>query len=349
MNAAWEVELPVSNAAATADWSNTGGDMALNVHCAYNQTREAFLGLQVTVADIPFGGFDKLMEHLVLKSGEGLWLSPFRGIPNGDVHAPLDLIYLDPSCRVIELLEGFPTVQSSASVWPASVLVLPAYSIFSSQTQVGDQLLLCMAEEMGRRLDGLADEPVAAPAEPLVQGAVLLREKPLWSEGPGIAELEEQYHIATAPPLKHEMELVQPGTRAMAAQRNWLQRWWSPDPRKAPREAAPGLAAYYWNGSSPKAHSIRDISESGLYVVTEERWYPGTLLLMTLQRTDCGEEAQERSIAVQSRAVRWGQDGVGLQFILPEPQDAKRGISPLLDGADRKQFERFLEQLKKGK
>jgi len=322
--------------------------MALNVHCAYNQTREAFLGLQVTVADIPFGGLDKLMEHLVLKSGEGLWLSPFRGIPTGDVHAPLDLIYLDQDCRVMELVEGFPTFQASSSVWPASVLALPAHSIFSSQTQVGDQLLLCMAEEMGRRLDGLSNE-VLEPVESQVQGAVLLRELPLWSEGPGRVEVEERGRIATAPHFKHEMELVQPGTRAMAAQRNWLQRWWSPDPRKAPREAAPGLAAYYWNGSSPKAHNIRDISESGLYVVTEERWYPGTLLLMTLQRTDCGEEAQERSIAVQSRAVRWGHDGVGLQFILPEPQDAKRGISPLLDGADRKEFERFLQQLKQGK
>ena len=322
--------------------------MALNVHCAYNQTREAFLGLQVTAADIPFGGLDRMMEHLVLKSGEGLWLSPFRGIPTGDVHAPLDLIYLDESSRVIETVEGFPTFQASSSLWSASVLALPAHSIYSSQTQVGDQLLLCIAEEMGRRLDGLANDS-AEPAESMVQGAVLLREKPLWSEGPGTLELEERDRISTAPSLRHEMDLVQPGTRAMAAQRNWLQRWWSPDPRKAPREPTPGLAAYYWNGASPVAHNIRDISASGLYVVTEERWYPGTLLLMTLQRTDCGEEAQERSIAVQSRAVRWGQDGVGLQFILPDPQDARRGMSPLLDGADRKEFERFLQQLKKGK
>ena len=320
--------------------------MALNVHCAYNQTREAFLGLQVTTADIPFGGLDRMVELLALKSGEGLWLTPYRGIPTGEIHAPLDLIYLDPDSRVIELVEGFPTFQASSSLWPASVLALPAHSIFSSQTQVGDQLLLCRAEEMGRRLDGLANE-VEEPEESLVQGAVLLRKEPLWSGGPGLVELEGRDRIATARTQSHEMELVQPGTRAMAAQRNWLQRWWSPDPRKAPREAAPGLAAYYWNGSSPKAHGIRDISATGLYVVTEERWYPGTLLLMTLQRTDCGEEASERSIAVQSRAVRWGQDGVGLQFILPDPQAAKRGVSPLLDGADRKEFERFLEQLKK--
>lgn len=320
--------------------------MTSKTHCAYNQTRECFLGLQVTTADLPYGGIDKFMETLTLKSGEGLWLSPFRGIPGSNVQAPLDLIYLDEECRVIETVESFPTLRASASSpWPASVLALPAHSIYSSQTQQGDQLLLCKAEEMGQRLDGQSESKAAGT----LQGAVLLREKPLWSGGPGMLELEDNGRDGRAPQQRHEMGLIKPGSKAVAAPRNWLQRWWSPDPRKAPREAAPGLAAYYWNGAAPEAHGIRDISSSGLYVVTEERWYPGTLVLMTLQRTDVGEEVAERSIAVQSRAVRWGHDGVGLQFVLPEPQDMKRGNSPLLEGADRKEFERFLQQLKDGK
>jgi hypothetical protein len=107
------------------------------------------------------------------------------------------------------------------------------------------------------------------------------------------------------------------------------------------------LAAYYWNGEAPVAHGIRDISSSGLYVVTEERWYPGTLVLMSLQRSDLGEEMAERSIAVQSRAVRWGPDGVGLQFILPEGQERRRGNPAGLDAAGKKEFERFLGQLKR--
>jgi hypothetical protein len=107
------------------------------------------------------------------------------------------------------------------------------------------------------------------------------------------------------------------------------------------------LAAYYWNGAAPQAHGIRDISSTGLYLVTEERWYPGTLVLMTLQRTDVGEEIEERTIAVQSRAMRWGNDGVGLKFVLPDAQDVKRGHNLLTDGADRKALERFLQKLKK--
>ena len=144
------------------------------------------------------------------------------------------------------------------------------------------------------------------------------------------------------------MGLARPG-RLLKAPRTWLDRWWSPDPRKAPRQAAPGLAAYHWNGAAPVAHGIRDISSSGVYVVTEERWYPGLLVLMTQHGAECGEEADERSIQVHTRAVRWGHDGVGLQFVLPESQDARSETARGFEDADRKEFERFLEQLKKGR
>jgi hypothetical protein len=345
MNIQFELEWPEIQPAATAYWCGKEGKMTSKTHCAYNQTRECFLGLQVTSADLPYGGIDKYMETLSLKCGEGLWLSPFRGIPASNLQAPLDLIYLDGDCRVTETIESFPTFRASASSpLPASVLALPAHSIYSSQTQRGDQLLLCKAEEMGQRLDGQPEAKTAGTLE----GAVLLREKPLWSGGPGMLELQESGRDDRATQQRHEMGLINPGNEATAAPRNWLQRWWSPDPRRAPREDALGLAAYYWNGAAPEAHGIRDISSAGLYLVTEERWYPGTLLLMTLQRTDVGEKTAERAIAVQSRAVRWGHDGVGLQFILPDSKDLKRGNRPMLEGVDRKEFEKFLLQLKKG-
>lgn len=325
-----------------------GGTMESRTHCAYNQTRECFLGLEVTAADLSYAGIVELMATMTLRSGEGLWIVPFRGIPTTGLPAPLDLIYLDEDCRVIDLVESFPTFRvSSSSPRAASVLVLPVHSIYSSQTQSGDQLVLCIAEEMEQRLERIASlrgDPAAT-----IQNAVLLREKPLWSGGPGLLELESKtqgdFELTKR---THEMSLVQPGQSPPRPPRTWLERWWSPDPRRAPREVLPGLAAYYWNGAAPEPHGIRDISSSGLYVVTEERWYPGTLVLMTLQRTDVGEEVEERSIAVQSRAVRWGNDGVGLKFVLPDAQDMKRGHNMLTDGADRKALERFLQRLKKG-
>ncbi|MGA3263027.1 MAG: PilZ domain-containing protein [Terracidiphilus sp.] len=318
-----------------------GGNMELRKHCAYNQTRECFLGLEVATADIPYASLNDLMPTLALKSGEGLWLEPFRGIPETGMRTPLDLVYLDEDCRVIDVVESFPTFRvTPSSPRASSVLVLPTHSIYSSQTQGGDQLVLCMAEEMERRLAQFSATGSAAAA---VQSAVLLREKPLWSGGPGVLQLEDRSTEARPGSQQtHEMELIQPGTKNVRPPRNWLERWWSPDPRKAPREPAPGLAAYYWTGGNPEARSIRDISSTGLYLVTEERWYPGTLVLMTLQQTDGGEECVERSISVHTRAVRWGNDGVGLQFIVSDGPHQGRG-------ADRKELERFLQQLGKDK
>jgi hypothetical protein len=210
-----------------------------------------------------------------------------------------------------------------------------------------------VAEEMQRRLERFASPTTVGGG---VQSAVLLRGKPLWSGGPGVVEMEDRSgNGRTQAEQPYEMDLIEPGMKDVNPPKSWLERWWSPDPRKAPdmrgapREQTPGLAAYYWTGSAPKAHSIRDISATGLYVVTEERWYPGTLILMTLQDTKDGEENVEHSISVHSRAVRWGNDGVGLQFI---PQDATaelKGLNPMVHGVDKRELNQFLDWLRKGR
>jgi hypothetical protein len=323
--------------------------MELQRLCAYNQTRECFLGLEVAAADISLAALKDLLGKLMLKSGEGLWMAPFRGIPDTNMRIPLDLIYLDTNCRVIEIVESYPTFHvTSSSPQADSVLALPTHSIYSSQTQPGDQLVLCAAEEMQYRL-----ERFSAPAGG-VQSAALLRGKPLWSGGPGVVEIGDRSrkeHPNSSPP--YEMELVEPGMEGASPPKSWLERWWSPDPRKAPelrkapRDSYPSMAAYYWTGGAPKAHSVRDISALGLFVVTEERWYPGTLVLMTLQNKGNGEERVEHSLSVHCRAVRWGNDGVGLQFIPQDAPDARKGLNPLAHGAYKKELDQFLERLRK--
>ncbi len=351
-----------------------GGNMELRKLCAYNQTRECFLGLEVEGADLSLAKLKDRIASLALKSGEGLWLAPFRGLPEWGIRVPLDLLYLDQDCRVIDVVESYPVFRvNAATPPPATVLALPTHSIYSSQTQAGDQLVLCVAEEMQQRLErftgatsaaaaprpvpvpisikravapappaNVEEAPKRAPAPAVVQSAVLLREKPLWSGGPGLLELESREEEG-APPAQqtHMMGLIQPDMQNVRPPRGWLERWWSPDPRKAPRDPAPGLAAYYWTGGPSTAHEIRDISSTGLYVVTEERWYPGTLVLMTLQNTAFGEEVAERTICVHSRAVRWGKDGVGLQFVLQKSDDSTMGA------ADRKALDKFLQRLRK--
>jgi hypothetical protein len=128
----------------------------------------------------------------------------------------------------------------------------------------------------------------------------------------------------------------------MGALQRLFKKLTSSERRKADRIPSPNLGAYYWTNAAPKAHSIRDISSTGLYLITDERWYPGTLVMVTLQKKTGGDEGSEQSLAVQSKAVRWGADGVGLEFILSNPKDSGKGQSVLKDGADRKALEKFL-------
>lgn len=121
----------------------------------------------------------------------------------------------------------------------------------------------------------------------------------------------------------------------------WLKDWLSSDRRRAQRLPLPGVVAYYWTGSAPRAYQIADISATGFYLLTEERWFPGTMVLMTLQRTDNDGNNLEDSIAVQSRVVRWGSDGLGLAFVL-----APSGAAVREQGADKKTLDRFLSRLK---
>jgi PilZ domain len=110
-----------------------------------------------------------------------------------------------------------------------------------------------------------------------------------------------------------------------------------------------GMAKYYWTGATPTAQAIRDISSKGLYVVTQERWYPGTLVLFTLQRTDTEDGIGQCSIRVYTRAVRKGKDGVGLQFVLPETKDRVAEGKSLIGSVTKKGLETFLKGLRVAK
>jgi PilZ domain len=126
---------------------------------------------------------------------------------------------------------------------------------------------------------------------------------------------------------------------------NSLKRWWkglfSKDRRKSDRRKAPNLGVYYWTGAAPVQHEVRDISPTGVYVVTDERWYPGTIVKMTLQRTDGTEEIVEH-ISVESKAVRWGEDGVGLSFVMLDNPESPTGTKAPTEVADRQTMEKFL-------
>lgn len=129
--------------------------------------------------------------------------------------------------------------------------------------------------------------------------------------------------------------------------KDWFKSLSNENRRNAPRRDAPQLQAYYLEGGPATNHDIRDISFSGLYLHTDEGWYPGTLVTLTLQKADAAEDDPERAITVQGQVVRSEKDGVGLRFALPDPVDSEGDDSMDNRGlrtADKKKFTTWMQQ-----
>ena len=122
-------------------------------YCVFNKTRESFLALNLMPADTHLSRLKGLLGTLRLKSDEGIWISPSQGIHTIGVRFAIDLVYLDANYRVIETLESFGTFRiGPLRMNCASVLELPTRTIYCSQTQVGDQLVICSPEEIEQHL-----------------------------------------------------------------------------------------------------------------------------------------------------------------------------------------------------
>lgn len=323
---------------------------------AYNLTRQCFLGEHVVTGDFLNTIRRQWLPKLRPGSGFGLWMKPFRGISPEETQILVDLLYLDEKCCVIEAIESFPTYcVSPFSDTAASVLALPAGSIISTQTTAGDLLMIGPSEKMA----GLLKKPSHSDARTGAVPAVLSSTDPfqlLSGEGPPFPVRAEPMQVQDrllgsegSPASTAEGEA--PGETRPAApgrKRSWLQRWLHPeptDPRTVSRETAHGLIASFWTVGSPQNYEIRNLSTAGLYAVTDERWYPGTLLRITLTMPDAMEPQGHRSITVPAKAVRWGNDGVGFEFVLRGRHGKSQPETLPCDPVDPKELRRFLSKV----
>lgn len=87
--------------------------------------------------------------------------------------------------------------------------------------------------------------------------------------------------------------------------------------RHAPRVCEPTVAVYLWDGAAPSGRRLRDVSIAGAYLITDERWYPGTIVRLLIQ-------APPLSASISARVVRHGADGMGLEFLFRTFEDRDR-------------------------
>lgn len=124
------------------------------------------------------------------------------------------------------------------------------------------------------------------------------------------------------------------------------QKHLPPDRRRSERRASPDLAAYLWIGTLAKPAGVRDISSTGVYLLTRERWNPGDVVSMTLQRRGPLEGSFDRRVVVQVRAVRCCEDGIAMSFVLPSGMDLHLWESPLKSAAEQTQPEDILHEFR---
>jgi hypothetical protein len=116
--------------------------------------------------------------------------------------------------------------------------------------------------------------------------------------------------------------------------------------KRAERRPLPGLAAYHWEGLVPKLDRVRNISATGVYLQTPDRWEPGEIVTLTLQREGPPHMGFDHCVRLRTKAVRWGDDGVGLIFDLLDHRDLHLWDSPLKTDASHTEPEDLLREFR---
>jgi hypothetical protein len=122
-----------------------------------------------------------------------------------------------------------------------------------------------------------------------------------------------------------------------------LFRWLVPDQRVANRHAMPPLIVYLGTVHCSKEYRVGDISIAGFYMITEDRWVPGTGFPVTLERTD--PEGEGQTLTLHSTVVRNGDDGVGFTFVQQVAEQEADGESRSSMRLDLTKLAQFLKGL----
>lgn len=119
---------------------------------AFNRTRQAYLATRVTLAATHWSRFRGLMctAPATFQPGDGLWIVPCRGVHTFAMNFPIDVIYLDRREFVVHIEENLrPWRVARVSLKAASVLELPATTLRSNPTAIGDELDIAIGHARG--------------------------------------------------------------------------------------------------------------------------------------------------------------------------------------------------------
>ncbi len=306
---------------------------------AFNSTQATVITPDFVTIDTARDPFNVVARNLRDIATCGVWLNPFRGVPPISEIPEVDITFIDEHHRILQCVEGYDGEAVSISQATGdSALILPAGGAKMARLQPGDQLKFSDAvtgQLWAEHVAGLGDlghDGAADSAEARAAG----------NRNAEVASLS----LPQAVPASEAWKEDEPEPSALKRMLRRIFREKSPEERrKGERQAIPGLVAYFWTGGSPKPYKVANISTEGFYLVTEERWTPGTRMLVSLQIVNPKTQEIEAMISVESKVVWHGSDGTGFAYD-SEAGDQGRGFN-VSNAEELVQLQRFLNKIKK--
>lgn len=308
-----------------------------------DETRDAHVCERVYPLEAARTPFNVLVRHISEISQGGVWLKPFRGlIPRMPGLPAIEIVLLSEKLEVVECIFGQPENGiSEVDSRVSSALILPASTIESTKIAAGNRMRICDAQT---RVEWDCENNEARARGSRCH--CFMEEAKGEEQGSSAAQIQAAISAMKAAAQQESELVVAPKKRTLRERMlGWLAGYKSDsDRRRAPRSRFPKLVAYYWTGGTPKAFSIGDIGPAGFYLLTTDRWTPGTRLIMSLQHTDSDIEDPNGAITVPATVIRTSPDGVGFAFVPSAAVDPKsREVVPA-DHDSRERLKRFLER-----
>jgi hypothetical protein len=94
-----------------------------------------------------------------------------------------------------------------------------------------------------------------------------------------------------------------------------------PQSERAPRRNPTGLVAVRGSDLSSKLGQIKEISRTGFFLQTTERWPIGKVVSLSVQKENPAANDSELKINIPARVASQREVGVGMAFLLPEGMD----------------------------
>jgi uncharacterized membrane protein (UPF0127 family) len=108
---------------------------------ALNRSSGKELARKLIVAATVFSRAKGLLGREALLEGEGLLITPCKGIHTFFMKFPIDVLFLDKNNRIIETVENIPPHRMTrVLLLAASAIELPAGTVSASESDVGNEV-----------------------------------------------------------------------------------------------------------------------------------------------------------------------------------------------------------------